>query len=246
MSWPGTDPYYNYNTSEANGRRTFYGVSWVPWGEIDGINNPAGANPNWGNAILARTAIEPEVDIAYTGHYDEGAREGFISVEVTPLGATEGNKTLQVVLIENELYYMGSNGYPNHHNVMRDMIPTHSGTPVMLTAGETSFVDLDFEVPAAILVENAKLVIFVQNTANNNILNALGVPVLSIVVDCDNAIGDIIDFGSINVQDLVKLVSIIMGTDEGSDYCQLAAADLNEDGHINIQDVVMLVEVILG
>lgn len=246
MSWPGADPMYNYNTSEANARRNFYGVSWVPWGEIDGINNPSGANPAWGNTILSRSTILPQADIGWSGHFDPGSREGFVSVEVTPLDGNDGSKTLHVVLIENDLYYMGSNGHPNHHNVMRDMIPNANGTNVNLVDGETTVVDFDFGVPDPIIIENAKLVIFVQNTANNDIMNSFGIPVLSIVTDCDNGPGDIIDFGAINVQDLVKLVSIIMGTDEGSDYCQLAAADLNEDGYINIQDVVMLVEVILG
>ncbi len=246
MSWPGTDPYYNYNTTEANARQNFYGVSWVPWGEIDGINNAASANPNWGNTILTRSNIFPAIEFGVTGYFEEGSREGSLSIGVTALGTTSGNKDLQVILVENNLYYMGTNGYPDHHNVMRDMIPNANGTPIVLTGRSTTTTNIDFVVPIEVLIENARLVIFVQDPSTKAILNATGVSVLSIVADCDNVAGDIIDFGAINVQDLVKLVAIIMGTDTGSEYCQLAAADLNEDGNINIQDVVMLVEMIIG
>lgn len=247
MSWPGTDPYYNYNSSEADARRSFYAVNAVPGAFVEGTDGGWPWDPNWGNAILSHSNVDPEADISVTGYFDVGTRDGEITIGVTPLGATSGTRTLQVVLVENDLYYAPSyQTYDYHENVMRDMIPDANGTPVVLATGSTSTVEMAFVVPEEVIIENAKLVIFVQNNSSKAILNAYGIPVLSIVQDCLNETGDIIDFGAINVQDLVKLITIILGTDSGSDYCQLAAADLNEDGGINIQDVVMLIEVIIG
>jgi hypothetical protein len=248
MSWPSpSDPYYLYNTSEANSRRTYYNITGVPAGIVGGTDGGWPWDPNWSNAILNRTSVAPQVDIAVTGYYDDVSREGSITIGVTPIGAVAGSRVLHMALVENDLYYEPSyQTYDTHHNVMRDMIPSASGTPITLSTGSTETVDLDFSVPELVVVENAKLVIFVQNSSTKNVMNTYAVPVLSILADCLNETGDIIDFGAINVQDLVKLVGIIIGTDTGSDYCQLAAADMNEDGQINVQDIVLLVELILG
>ena len=245
MSWPGYDPYYNYNTAEANTRRTYYGVSGIPDGAVDGVSLYPGSPGGW-NAINSASTVAPTVAIDVTGNFNENTLQGFISVGVTPEGSTTGNATLQVALIEDGLYYMGTNGQPYHEHTMRDMIPDGNGTAITLTTGSTSVREFDFSVPAPIVLENAKLVIFVQNPANKHIHNAYMVPVLGILDDCLNETGDIIDFGAINVQDLVKMVGIIIGTDTGSDYCQLAAADMNLDGYVNVQDIVLLVEYIIG
>ncbi|MEA3286667.1 MAG: Omp28-related outer membrane protein [Candidatus Marinimicrobia bacterium] len=242
MSWPNpSDPYYAYNPGEANTRRTYYSVTGIPDAAFDGTSGYPGS-PNGWNFINAASNVDPTVSIEVTGYYDDIGREGEISISVTPLGTTSGNQSLHVVLTESGLSYGGS----NYENVMRDMITGGSGTSILLTTGSIELTDINFLVPEPIAVENAKLVIFVQNHTTKVVHNAHMVPVLSILADCDNDLGDIIDFGAINVQDLVKLVSIIMGTDTESDYCQLAAADVNEDGNVNIQDVVLLVEMILG
>ena len=195
---------------------------------------------------MARSVTPADVTYDVTGFFDDGTLSGEVSIRLLPESGINGNYVLQLVLVEDDLYYMGSNGYPDHNNVMRDMIPNQNGTTVNLSAGEWTTIDLAFNVPAPIVVENARLVMFVQNNATKDVLGSYMIPVLSILADCDNDLGDIVDYGAINVQDLVKLVSIIMGTDTDSDYCQLAAADVNEDGNVNIQDVVLLVEMILG
>lgn len=245
MSWPGTDPYYNWNSADANTRRAFYNVTGIPDAAIDGNSVYPGSPTGW-NTINAAAQVAPTVSIDVTGVFDEEARSGEITIGVTPEGATVGPATLHAVIVENDLYYMGSNGQPDHEFVMRDMLPTASGTSISLLTGSTVMTDLGFTVHEDIVLENAMLVVFVQNPSNKDIHNAYAVPLTNILEECLNETGDIIDFGAINVQDLVKLVGIIMGTDTDSDYCQLAAADINSDGQVNIQDVILLVEVILG
>ena len=53
--------------------------------------------------------------------------------------------------------------------------------------------------------------------------------------------GDINDDGMFNVQDLILLVNMILGT-TAPDY---ATADMNQDGEINIQDIILVLNIIL-
>ena len=246
VSWPGADPYYNYNSSESNSMVSYYGVSGVPAGFIDGADAGWPPQPTWGNAVLARMAVPADGILEMTGAFDDLSMEGEVDIAFLPNGGIFGNHKVGLVLVEDGLYYMGSNGYPDHENVMRDVIPSPAGTPVTLSAGTWSNVTLDFAVPDVVEVTNARLVTFIQNVATKSILAAYSVPVLSILVDCENALGDLIDFGNINVQDLVLLVGIIIGSAADQEYCTYKAADINEDGQTNVQDIVLLVEMILG
>ncbi len=246
VSWPGTDPFYNFNSSESNSMVSYYGVSGVPAGFIDGSDAGWPPQPTWGNAILARTAVPADGILEMTGAFDDMTLEGEVDISFLPDAGVFGNHILRLILVEDNLYYMGANGYPNHDNVMRDCIPTTSGTPVTLSAGVWMDEHLTFSVPDIVSLENARLVTFIQNSTTKEVLATYTVPVLSILVECDNIAGDLIDYGNITVQDLVLLVGIIIGTAEDQEYCTYKAADINEDGQTNIQDVVLLVDMILG
>ena len=55
----------------------------------------------------------------------------------------------------------------------------------------------------------------------------------------NSILGDINSDSSINILDVVLLVNIILGIDQG------IGADINQDGDINIIDVVQLINIIL-
>ena len=55
--------------------------------------------------------------------------------------------------------------------------------------------------------------------------------------------GDLNQDGSINVQDIILTINIILGVPP-SDY-ELCSGDLNEDGVIDILDIVLLINLIL-
>ena len=56
--------------------------------------------------------------------------------------------------------------------------------------------------------------------------------------------GDINDDNTINIQDIIMLISYILEDNEpNQDWLNLA--DLNNDGQINIQDVILLVDLVL-
>lgn len=58
------------------------------------------------------------------------------------------------------------------------------------------------------------------------------------------ALGDLNQDGSVNILDVVIIVSIILG-DEPTEW-EAYAADMNSDGSINVTDIVLIVNVILG
>ncbi len=56
--------------------------------------------------------------------------------------------------------------------------------------------------------------------------------------------GDLNQDGSINVQDIILTINIILGA-SSSDH-ELCSGDLNEDGVIDILDIVLLINLILS
>ena len=56
--------------------------------------------------------------------------------------------------------------------------------------------------------------------------------------------GDINGDSIVNIQDIVQLISIILGSIDPTD-AQGAAADINSDSVINIQDIVLVISIIL-
>ena len=65
-----------------------------------------------------------------------------------------------------------------------------------------------------------------------------------LIVDCANN-GDINSDGTVNILDIVGMVSYVIGNSTFNE-CQLQTADLNEDDSVNILDIVSLVNIILG
>jgi len=170
MSWPGTDPYYTYNSADGNTRRSYYGLNWVPYMCIDGENDE-NSTTAWQNHILSNSGTTAPLGIELAGSFDYQSGNGSVAVSLTPETGVSGNYTLHVVLVQDNLYYMGSNGYPDHENVMRDMFPSSSGTTIPLEAGVPTLETVDFSVPASLVLDDCRLVVFVQSSGHQ-VLNA--------------------------------------------------------------------------
>ena len=175
MSWPGSDPYYSYNTVDPIARIQSYpnpnGSNWVPYIAVDGNN---GLNDNqdvsvWGAAILNQAGTTAPLSITATGDMNyQGV--GNLDITLSPEAGVTGAYTLQVVLVEDSLYFMGSNGYPHHDAVMRHMFPGYVGTPISLEAAVDATVSVDVQIPQDFAVANCRLVVFVE-ASDKSILN---------------------------------------------------------------------------
>ena len=73
----------------------------------------------------------------------------------------------------------------------------------------------------------------------SNATGPITIPV-SVQVGYQSILGDVNYDNQINVQDVVVLISIILGT-----YDPNLEADINQDGQINVLDAVLLIELIL-
>ena len=100
---------------------------------------------------------------------------------MNPDSRVNGNYKLHLVLVEDDLYFMGSNGYPDHESVMRDMIPNANGTSVSLMPDVPYTQSFNFSVPALLTVENCRLIAFVQ-APDRSVLNAAKVELPDIIV----------------------------------------------------------------
>jgi len=68
-----------------------------------------------------------------------------------------------------------------------------------------------------------------------------GVDDFKILVFNDGVLGDVNYDGELNVQDVVIIINMILGSIESD-----LIADMNNDGGINIQDVILLLNLIIG
>jgi hypothetical protein len=190
MWWPGGDPYWTYNTIDPVTRMNYYGLNWVPYLAIDGDNSLNVGDESvsvWEAAITEQMAIgTAPLGIAVTGDMNYQA-QGTLDVTLTPETGVTGDYTLHVVLVEDDLYYMGSNGFPHHEAVMRHMFPG-AGTPISLEADVEFNTTIDLQITQNFDLENCRLVVFVQapdqtviNAANYHIteLTPVNVPKLS-------------------------------------------------------------------
>lgn len=166
VSWPGTDPFYTANTADSEARRSYYGVNAVPNVQVDGFNTNS-----WQSTITNNSATPAPLGISMAGSYDYQTGNGSAVIELSPETGVSGSYKLHVVLVQDGLYYMGSNGYPDHEHVMRDMFPSNAGTTVALEAGVPHTEVVDFQVPLAYPIDDCRLVVFVQ-ASNRTVLNA--------------------------------------------------------------------------
>jgi len=146
--------------------RTYYGVNAVPDIQVDGVNTSS-----WSSLIPAHAATTAPLAIGLAGSYDYQTGMGSVVIALDPEAGVSGNYKLHVVLVQDGLYYMGSNGYPDHENVMRDMFPSALGRTIALEAGAQLTEIVDFQVPLTLPIDDCRLVVFVQ-ASDHTVLNA--------------------------------------------------------------------------
>lgn len=166
MNWPGNgDPYY---TAEGGVRRTYYGVSAVPFIELDGASNSGSVNQN----VFNQHANQP-------GYFD--VRGSF---------TTDGN-TIHVIAdvmpyvdIEARVYVsvnekvttgnVGTNGETSFHHVFMKMLPNAEGTTFAFTAAEMQRLEFTQNLSGTNVEEMSDLEvsIWVQNYGSKYVYNS--------------------------------------------------------------------------
>jgi hypothetical protein len=151
MYWPGSgnDPWYNYNKTDNNGRRGFYGfVNYVPRFVIDGTDaEGSGQSAMWGTKIDDRHGQDSPFRMDVYRTYQSAALEqgeGNILVTIENEGEEEISSKVYGALTESNVAYVGDNGDPVHNQVMLDMLDFFFGSDVTLGPGEIKTMGFDF------------------------------------------------------------------------------------------------------
>jgi hypothetical protein len=127
MNWPyNGDPYY---TAEGGVRRTWYGVSWVPWTNLDGTytdNNMTVINNMFNASVDAPGLVKVIGSHTLTGTVMD------LTVTVLPF-ANFSNTVIHIVVFENiTTGNVSTNGETEFHHVMMKMVPDANGTTIAL------------------------------------------------------------------------------------------------------------------
>lgn len=174
VNWPSaTDPFYLANPTDANGRRTYYGVSAVPDMFTDGADGPSpGSYSGLEAAVGGRIPVESpfafDITTSQTGY------DLTVDVDVTAVAdVPASNLKFHIALIEPHVYTDpagADNGERNFYSTMRKMLPSYSGQTLTISNGNTvHFSETATLDPTWV---DIVAVVFVQDDSTKEILQA--------------------------------------------------------------------------
>ncbi len=167
MSWPGTDPFYLANTVEANDRKTYYAVNYVPHVFLDGLIDGISSGP-WEQMMLDRYAIDSPLTFDLSGEMTSPT-DGSITVEITNTSAAAVSGQLRILLEESSIPYSGK----NWNYVMRDFIGQGTtGETISVNPGQTISRTATFTIASTWVRANMTALVFLQNDTTKEIYQA--------------------------------------------------------------------------
>lgn len=161
MSWPSPfDPFYLANPEEADARRTFYGVNYVPNLWYDGVSNPGAVVDNYETALLQRMEESSPLELSVE------IENSYAAITANAVDELGGDFRLLTVLIENRAELGGK----EYNEVMRSFVGGTRGTTLALNQGESYSTLLDFDVAPEWNADNLALVVFAQLVQGKEVL----------------------------------------------------------------------------
>ena len=166
MNWPGNgDPYY---TAEGGVRRTYYGISAVPFIELDGASNSGSVNQN----VFNQHANQPGY-FDVRGSFTTDGNTIHVIADVMPYVDVEARVYVSVnekVTTGN----VGTNGETSFHHVFMKMLPNAEGTTFAFTAAEMQRLEFTQNLSGTHVEEMSDLEvsIWVQNYGSKYVYNS--------------------------------------------------------------------------
>jgi len=172
MNWPGTtDPYYLYNTSENNARKTLYGVTGIPYLKVDGVQTPSPTSYTAvRSAINSRRAIASPCTIRVSTSFMPTlpADTIYVTVEVTAdqdmLAATN---RLYVALIHR----CHTTGILRWYQ-FRNMWPNTTGYSFTLNQDSTLVYTVACTTSTGWDLNDMRFIAFIQNSSTKEVLQS--------------------------------------------------------------------------
>ena len=166
MNWPGNgDPYY---TAEGGVRRTYYGISAVPFIELDGASNSGSVNQN----VFNQHANQPGY-FDVRGSFTTDGNTIHVIADVMPYVDVEARVYVSVnekVTTGN----VGTNGETSFHHVFMKMLPNAEGSTFAFTAAEMQRLEFTQNLSGTHVEEMSDLEvsIWVQNYGSKYVYNS--------------------------------------------------------------------------
>lgn len=151
--WHSYPPPYWYNNS------WYYATPWL-W--YDGNPHGSYTYTQWQSKITARMSQPSPVTMSMWGSYStDGSGTIYAKFRNDSTATISGN--VLFVIVEDSLYYVGSNGDAWHNHVARDYIPNVTGTPVSIPPGDSVTISQAFTTQASWILNRLSIISFLQN-----------------------------------------------------------------------------------
>jgi hypothetical protein len=175
VSWPGTDPFYSWNTFEANARVNYYGVGSVPDLFVDYVLQPEPSVPTTLRAnIRTRYMVSSPCTISISATPAASNTFHYIASVTAEQDMSGSNYRLYVMLVNDLITYTtppGTNGETQFPEPFRDTSPNaNPGQPFAIGAGQVYSLDGYLNRDASWDLSNCTAIAFVQNSTNREIL----------------------------------------------------------------------------
>ena len=178
-NWPGVDPMNSQTQTWVGPRVTYYGITGVPNICFDGnVLQKASPTTLTQSVIDSRYATTSPFDLEVAHQYNSTFDSIAITIEITATQAASGTLVLQTALVEEEVLFCtppGSNGEKDFYGVMRQMLPSATGTALAnsWTAGTSQTVTFNVAVPSYVYDKKQLAVVaFIQNNTNKEVLQS--------------------------------------------------------------------------
>ena len=187
VSWPGVDPMNAQNPTDVATRVSYYSVTGVPDGNMDGTEIPNDCGAYVGapaclsqSKIDAEYAITSPFSIALSHSLSTDYDSVFINCVITASSAFTSSGALKahIVLVEKDIIFTtapGTNGEKDFSNVMRKMYPSASGTTLSSswTASQSFTITVSAAIPSYVYdLSQIAVVAFVQDDGNKSVKQA--------------------------------------------------------------------------
>jgi hypothetical protein len=179
MNWPAPgDPWNVENSTDHMGRRTYYGVSGIPYARMNGVET----SPTSSSGMLVKAQADNakgspvKIDVSEV----KNGNVYTVTVKVTSNISLSGHK-LHVAVVSKFAPYPGlssslpgSNGEEEFYDAMNKMLPNYNGTSLNIAAGadETFTFTYNKGTGNTWPANQQYVVAYIQNEVDKSVLNA--------------------------------------------------------------------------
>lgn len=184
VSWPGFDPMNLQNPSQVATRVSYYGVNGVPWAMVDGASIPNDCG-YWLGAPICLNQSEIDDEALVTSPFtmslshtlSGGADSIYVTLTITAVASVSGTLKARIAVVEKEIDFTtqpGTNGETVFENVMKQMLPSTTGTalPATVDSGYTTTITASWKLANIYDLNQLAVVAFIQNDGNKTIYQA--------------------------------------------------------------------------